>query len=447
MLNVKRYLRNIEGNKKKVFLNVFWAMTGKIINMLGVLFVGILVARYLGPEKYGLMNYVISYVSIFTVIATFGLSNIEVRELSKEPQKKNEILGTCFVLRIIFATLGYLLVCLSLVIYKTDSFTTVMILLYAITLYSGCFEVIRNYFTSIVKNEYVVKSEISRTILGALIKVVLLFFHAPLELFICATIFDTFLVASGYCLSYSLKVGKIRDWKYERELVPYMTKQSFPLVLSGAAVIVYQRIDQVMIGNMIDKESVGYFATAGRFLDLILFLPHVLTQTVTPMLVKVYKTGNHNEYRIKSEQFISIVVWVSILLAVSVSISSFWLIKLTYGAKYMAAVPVLQIMAFKTVGMALSSSGGQLMIIEKIQKWAVIKNIIGCCVCVGLNYLLLPKYGIIGSAWVTIITLAISGCLGNIFIPPYHHILKIELKSIVMGWKHLVYFKSLIGKC
>ena len=86
----------LSGNKKKIATNIFWAFAGKIINMASALLVGILVARYLGPEQYGIMNYVISYVSIFTVISGFGLSNIEIRELSKNNDQRNYILGTCF---------------------------------------------------------------------------------------------------------------------------------------------------------------------------------------------------------------------------------------------------------------------------------------------------------------------------------------------------------------
>ena len=85
-------------------------------------------------------------------------------------------------------------------------------------------------------------------------------------------------------------------------MVWYIIKESFPLVLSGAAVVIYQRIDQVMIGNMIDKSSVAYFATAGKFLDLVIFLPMVLTQTITPLLV-VVKEDDYEKYVQKSINF------------------------------------------------------------------------------------------------------------------------------------------------
>lgn len=96
---INKYTNNLSENKKKVFANLFWAMTGKIVNMAGALLVGILVARYLGPSQYGLMNYVISYVTLFTIISNFGLDNIEIRELSRTPERKEYILGTCFRIR------------------------------------------------------------------------------------------------------------------------------------------------------------------------------------------------------------------------------------------------------------------------------------------------------------------------------------------------------------
>ena len=339
--------------------------------------------------------------------------------------------------------LSYLLIVIVLYLTKVESFTATMILLYALVLFTSCFEVIRNYFSSIIRNEYIVKSEIARTIIGAIIKIILLWFKSPLEYFIIATAFDTVLVASGYCISYKSQVGSLLKWRFERSYVRFYITQAFPLVLSGAAVVIYQRIDQVMIGDMLNKTEVGYFATAGKFLDLVLFLPTVISQTVVPILVKC-RESDLAEYEKKAKQFVSVIVWISVCLSLAVSLTSYWLIYFTYGMKYISAVPVLQILAWKTVGMGLSSSGGQLIIIEKQQKWAVLRNLAGCVTCVGLNYLLIPQMGIVGSAWVTIITVFVSGCLANVLIPPYRHIFKIEMYAIFKGWRHLLELKSIM---
>ena len=154
-----------------ILKNVTWSVLGKIVNVANSLFVGILVARYLGVEKYGLMNYIISYVSLFHIIGTFGLSYIEVRELSRDQNNKESILGTCFFLRFVFSSVAYLFIVVSLIFNKEDFFTSLMILLYGLTTYTSCcFEVIRNYFISIVNNESIIKSEIFRTLIGAFLR-------------------------------------------------------------------------------------------------------------------------------------------------------------------------------------------------------------------------------------------------------------------------------------
>lgn len=418
---------------------------GKIVNVLSSLIVGILVARYLGPEQYGLMNYIISYVSIFTVLSNFGMDNIEIRELAKGDYTKEIILGTAFRLKLIFALITIAIIASTVCCFNPDIYVKIMIIVYSLSIICNSFNVIRNYFTSIVQNEYVVKSEILRYLLGSAIKIILLLVHANLTWFIISNVFDLVLVSWGYVFSYKNKVGEIKLWQFDRKIAVYLVKQSFPLLLSGAAITVYQRIDQVMISNMIDNSSVGYFSTAGKFVDLIIFLPVVIAQTISPILIQT-KQQNITEYHKKAQTFTNIIIWVSIILSTIVSLSAYILIRYTFGIEYIAAVPVLQIMAFKAVGMGFSSSAGQLIIIENIQKWVAIKNLIGCIVCVTLNLVLIPLYGIIGSAVVTIITVFTSGFLSNLFIPAYRHIFTMQIKAILFGWKDILNFKSLLKR-
>ena len=436
---------NLTPTKLKILKNVYWAFIGKIAGMAAQLLVGILIARYLGPSKYGLMNYIMSYVAIFGVISEFGLSNIEIRELSSSPEKRNSILGSAFGVRLLLTSIAYMSIIASLLVFKVDRFSCMMILAYALSLFASPFTVIRNYFTSIIQNEYVVKTELIRIILGSLIKVALLLIVAPLEYFILAVAFDAVIVASGYVYNYHQKVGKLRDWKFQKSDAKYLVIQGFPLLLSSAAIIVYNKIDQVMIGNMLDNAEVGYYATAEKFLSLILFLPGVLVQTVTPLLVNKYK-NDYEGYLTMRQQFVNIVVWSTILISSFISSFSYLLVSLTFGSEYLAAVPVLQIVSWKTVGNAIYDSSGQLIILEKKQKWAAIRNVIGCFVNIVLNLILIPLYGIVGSAFVAVVTIFSSGFFANSIIPPYRGIFKVQMKSLLYGWKDIFRVKSLIIK-
>src|SRR3990170_6548662 len=88
------------GNSGKYLINTSWLALERVFRMMVALLVGIWVARYLGPEKFGLLNYAQSLVVLVGALATLGLDSIVTRELVKQPTKRNEILGTAFVLKL-----------------------------------------------------------------------------------------------------------------------------------------------------------------------------------------------------------------------------------------------------------------------------------------------------------------------------------------------------------
>ncbi|MBO8440453.1 MAG: flippase [bacterium] len=427
---------NISETKRKIFRNLYWAVMGKTVSLFGSLFVGILVARYLGPEQYGLMNYVISYVALFQIFASFGMDNIEIREMSRQDADTDVILGTAFRIKLVLALITMALVIGTAIIFESDHFTVVMIALYSVSIILNRFTVIRNYFTSIVWNEYIVKTEISRTIIGAAIKIALLLIKAPLWAFIAATTFDFALLSAGYVMAYRTKIGSMSLWRYDSTIAKYLLKQSFPMLLTSAAVLIYQRIDQVMIGKLLDNTSVGIFSVAVRLVEIVVFIPTIMSQTITPILVRI-KERDEQRYHIKSQMFMNVTLWLCIIISILLSLCSSLVIYCTFGKQYSESVPILRVLAFKASAVALSYTAGQMIIIEKLQKYAVIRDVFGCIVCVLLNYFLLPIYGVIAASYVAIIANLAAGYFADIFIPKYRHIFTCQCRAILLGWKDL----------
>ena len=221
-----------------------------------------------------------------------------------------------------------------------------------------------------------------------------------------------------------------------------MLKQSFPLLLSGAAVVVYQKIDQVMIGNMIDKEAVGYYAVAGKFVEICIFVPTILTQTITPILVKALEQ-NKNEYIEKAQIFMNITIWGTIIMCVLISLLATPIIKYTFGVQYVASILLLQIMVFKIIGYAHAQITGMMIIIEKKQKLVVCRNLIGCICAISLNFLLIPSVGAIGAAISSVVTSVCTGLFSHIIIPAYRPLFKMQIYSFVWGWKDLIRINNL----
>ena len=430
--------------KKKLVSNLIWAVGGKTINLAGTLILGIIVARYLGPEQYGLMNYVISYVFLFQTLASFGLDNIEIREEAKAKTPRNVIIGTAFYLKLAFGTVCVALSILTALLLSEDPYTITLIAIYASYIVFNSFVVIRNYFTSIIQNKYIVISEIFRTFAGIAIKLILLFADSSLTWFVAAFAFDWALLAGGYISAYHTKVGRLKDWTFSMPYARYMLRESLPLLITNAAVIIYQRIDQFMIGQLLtDKANVGYFSVAAKFVEVMIFIPATLATTISPILVNLKRT-DESLYRIKSQHFMNISLWISILSSCAVSIIAYYLILFTFGKMYLPAVAILQVLSFKMAATALSNTAGTMLIVEGLQKYVFYRDILGCIVCVALNYLLLPRFGVIASAFVAIAANIMAGYIADALIPAYRHLFRQQTKALLLGWRDLIHIKQLL---
>ncbi|MBR0195480.1 MAG: flippase [Paludibacteraceae bacterium] len=434
---------HLNGTKQKIVRNLIWAMTGKIVTLLGSFLVGIIVARYLGPEQYGIMSYVISYIAIFQVVANFGLEGIEIREEAKEGADRDVLVGTAFTLKCLLAIITIGITGVTVMITEQESYVRWLIMLYSISMVLNSFSAIRNYFTALIWNEYVVKTEIMRTLIGAGVKIALLLCKASLVWFIVALLFDSFLIASGYVMAYQKKIASIRKWRIDKATARYYIYQSFPLFLSAVMTTVYMKVDQLMIGNMLNKTSTGIYAVACTFVEICIFIPTILSQTITPVLVNNYQQDKE-VYREKAQIFMNITTWICILIAVLISLSSPLIIRYSYGLQYMAAVPVLQLLIFRLIGVASAQISGQLIIIEQTQKYAILRNTAGCIVCIVLNLILLPLYGLYGAAISAVVTSLVAGLIIHLFIPAYRSIFKQQIRCLAYGWKDLIHAPQLL---
>lgn len=433
----------LSGNKKKIINNLAWAISGKVVNLVGTLILGIIIARYLGREEYGLMNYIISYAFLFQTLASFGLDHIEVREEAAGTVPYNIIIGTAFWLKIILGIISIFLSIGTAILLGEDNRTVWLIAMYSCYIVFNSFIVIRNYFTSLVQNKYIVLSEIFRTFVGIAIKLALWLMQCPLEWFVVAFAFDYVLLAGGYISSYRKKIGRVKEWQFNMSYARFMMKESFPLLLTNAAVIIYQRIDQVMIGQMVSKSDVADFSIAAKFVEVMIFIPATLTHTISPVLVQLLKQ-DRKAYMAKVQQFMNLSLWICILCSILVSVISYWVVLYTFGEMYLPAAAILQVLSFKMASVALSNAGGTMVIVERLQKWVFFRDILGCVVCVTLNWLLLPRYGAIAAAFVAIAANLAAGYIADAFIPSYHHIFRQQTKALLFGWRDLVHIRKLL---
>ena len=158
----------------KYFKNTSWLMAEKILRMTVGLFVGVWVARYLGPEQFGVFAFAQSLVGIFSIIATLGLDSIVVRELVKDKSKRDELVATAFWLKLIgaIAVLTFIFIAIGFLSVEQD--VNLMIFIIASATIFHSFHVIDFYFQSKVLSKYVVFTNIISLFISSIIKIILI---------------------------------------------------------------------------------------------------------------------------------------------------------------------------------------------------------------------------------------------------------------------------------
>ena len=392
---------------KKYFSNTSWLLFEKVFRLVLNFIVMIAVVRYLGPDKFGIYSYAISFYGLFVALISLGMEGISIRELVKHPDKRDHILGSVFYSQLMGAILAISFIALTLFITSEELSISILILIISASSFFQTLNVVDYYFRSTVKAKYSVYVLSTSVFLVSITKFILILIEAPLITFIIAYSFEFVFNSIGYFIVYHRQKLKLKNWKFEKELAKNLLKDSWPLILSGVVVSIYMKIDQVMIKNMLDVKEVGYYAAAVRLSEAWYFIPIAISNSLFPAIVNA-KHISRELYYSRLQKLYDILAWIAIVIAVPVSFLSNEIIGLLYGSKYLLSAPILTIYIWAGIAVFLGVASSQFLVTENLTKISFYRTAIGMIANVILNLLLIPKYGITGSAIATLISYTIA---------------------------------------
>ena len=401
--NIKTKIDFSSSSFKKYLANTSWLFFERFLRM-GISFVvTIFVVRYLGPKEFGLYSYALSFFWLFGSLSTLGLEAITTREIVKYPDKKDEINGTVFFLRLAGSVSAIIIIAVTLFLTGEETYTSILILILSGSFLFQSFSVIEYYFRGIVKAKYNAYALSVSVILSSALKVIFILIKAPLIYFVFAVVFEYVALAAGLVVVYRYNKFSILNWKYSKALASSLLKDSWPLALSGVVVMIYVRIDQIMIKNMMSVEAVGYYSAAVRLCEAWYFIPVTLCNSIFPAIVNA-KNVSTEFYNNRMQKLYDLLTWLAIGIAVPVTIFSEQIIQLLFGNEFSSASPVLTIYIWAGVAVFLGVASSQYLINENLTKLSFNRNFIGMILNIILNFILIPKFGIIGSAVATLIS-------------------------------------------
>ncbi|HZY83012.1 MAG TPA: flippase [Cyclobacteriaceae bacterium] len=401
----------------KYVKNVFWLFSDRILRMVLGVFVSVWVARYLEPDLFGKWNYALAYVAIFTAMANLGIDSIVVRTIVRYPAKANVVLGSGFVLLVIGNVIMFLACMLSAIVTEglsAESFYVILIT--SLNLLFNSYFIVEYWIQAKLQSKYTFWAQNIAFVVGNSFKLYLLISHAKFEYFIWISVVEAATLFFTYFVIFKKKFGAFSDWKFSPRMASLIFKNSWVLIVTNLAIILYMRIDQVMIGKMLSNSDVGIYSAAVKVAELWYFVPMAIVTSLFPLILEIRDRDKPNY--LPSMQLLYIgLTWMGIGVAVFFTLFANFIVGLIYGTEYLGAAVPLSISIWCGVFVAQGIARGRWLVAENLQSYSIWYVGSGAIVNIGLNFVLIPAYGIVGACVATLVAQGTVSILAPLMFP------------------------------
>lgn len=411
MICCKKNKRNVLF--KKFTINTLWLFFEQLLRIFSGFFVGIAVARYLGPEDFGFLSYVGACVSLFVGFVQLGLNQIVARVLVEHQSKIEDLLGTAFWMKIIGAIVGMALISIYLLNFSNDSEVVFFVVIASFSFLFQSFDVIEYYFQSQVLGRTIAVCKFVQLITSSILKMIFIFFEFKVYFFVFLIVFDAALLAFSYFYLFKKKINILFFNKFDLNLAKKLLNQAMPLFLSSIAFSLFSNIDAIMIKSMLNNFELGVYMAAYRLSVLWYFLPGLVLNSVLPALVSV-KNESHVFYKRLNFVCLSLMSF-ALFLAVFTNLFSGYIISQTYGKDFSGSIEILNLLIWINIFIFLNSCWNTVLVIYGETKKVMFFHFLVMGLTVLLNFILIPKFGGVGAAYSILLSLAVSSFIFLLF--------------------------------
>lgn len=439
------YLRRpLENNPalRKIGSNTSWLMLERLVDLTIRFFVGAWVIRYLGPEHYGIYNYALSFVALFSVFATLGLDKIVVRNLARNHHDPGVLLGTALALRFVAAlfTLGGIVV-LTISI-EAVPLRRLAILLVAGQLIFQSANVFDLWFQAQVRSKYVVWARITVTVLFLGSQIACILLHLPLHAFLLLFLVQAALNALGLFICFRIAGPQQVRLRVHASIAKNIFRDAWPLLFAGLSISIYMRIDQVMLGTMIGNAAVGIYGAAVKVSELWYFVPTALVTSVFPSIVQMRMNAPAAVYRARLQMLYDGMALFSYVVILLVTLFATPIVHLLFGSEYVASVAILQVHIWALLFVSMGIARAQWLVAENLTLFSMTTTVLGAVANIGLNIILIPHFEGLGAAWATLLSYALAAYLSSLLFKPLRPVFFQLTKAVAAPFRLHTFLKS-----
>jgi polysaccharide transporter, PST family len=412
-----------------------WLLADKSLRGCVNLGIGVWMARHLGPETFGELNFAMAFVALFSAIVTLGLDGIVVRELVRQPGSKNEILGAAFQLKLLGAGVAFLVAVASIwQVRPGDAQSHWLVGIIAAGMVFQAIDVADLWFQSQVQSRATVIPKNIAFLVLAVVKVWLIVVGAELTAFAWAATGEIALGSIGLLFAFQATGNTWTSLRPTKRRMISLLSESWPQIFAGLAIMLYSRIDQVMLAQMLGNREVGLYSAAIRLSEIWNFIPSIIVSSVMPSLTE-YRLRSSNLYTQRLQQLYTLVARVAYMVAIPISLFASPLVRLVYGDSYGYSGLVLAVHIWSCMFVFLGVATTPWTINEGKMRVALYQTILGAICNIVLNLYLIPLYGALGCALATTLSYGFCAWLLNSCFVETRDVFRMQTRSLFAAFR------------
>ena len=380
------------------------------------LLVGIVWARTLGAEGYGVYSYALAVMAFLALPAEAGVPNLLMREVAAAEERndggllKGAILrGTQFVAcaAVVTTMLGFAGLSIFTDWGRTDRFLTFVVMLCLIPIAA----MLKTLNYALMGLDRVVKAQtlelfVRPATVLAILTVLLILRPAVITPPIAMTI-----QVAAVLFSLALAVVLIKRYTpaFARNATPVFRsrrwlKSILPFTLIGGALAINAHTDVVMLGWFAETYDVGIYRVAVQVSTLIGFGLSIVSSVVTPQFSRLYVAKSVVRLQEHVTKFTRITILITLPLVFILIVQGEVLLRRLFGAEFASAYPVLLILCASQCCTALFGLSGPLLSMTGFEAHLSKMIWVAASVNAVLNLVLIPYLGAVGAALATATT-------------------------------------------
>lgn len=392
----------------RILYNISWTLVERVIAIFANFILLVLLTRFSSKMDVGLFAYLMSMVGLLFASTHLGLNSIAVRNFRLEPDAVKKITAAVIVPKFAMLTIGVLLIFLVARndFLETDALSAAF-LLYLVSIFFSLSDVFEYWLQAHELTKKSAKVKLLITMIFLPIKMLATYWFGLPGLLLGYALKN---IAVGLALAFLFKKQNSFSFISLRLNVHYMLRmlrEGAYIYLGTLFSIIYLKIDQIMIKNMIGLDELAVYSIASSMSEALYFVPSLIAIVTYPSLIDKHKSS-----RPKYEAYLRSLLSHIHLLAVGVTLifllGGETLIRFAYGESFLRSSDILKIHVVATLLVFPRAIISKVIVIEKIYFLSLFSHVVGAIVNFLLNLWLIPIYAGEGAAYATLASYCFS---------------------------------------